>query len=357
MALDLWDPSVGSPEVTVNAALVAASHILTYANRAKTTSGLNWGYYGGRYSGVAFDNGVLALTDDSDNYIVAPLAGGAPTVATTTTNWDDDTTYGRCYKLTTADGLVVGATVEDHRAGALGILGGSGSGGGGGSQTVKIVTTFPYTFIESDSGKLLYFATTDGSNAELPDDLPEGWWVDVQNQSANAFSIEVTGGSPLGTVNGSGTLSLDIGQGAHIGSSGTDFYASVGMAGYSLPAMRVIDRLVVTNETTPLVTGGTFKYRQVGDNYFDGIRASLNVAQVSGATLVTVDIKVNTVSRLSTLLTIDNTELTSKTAAVPAVISDGSLVDDDLVEISWAVQSGSIAAGLKVSLLEYVQEV
>jgi hypothetical protein len=65
-----------------------------------------------------------------------------------------------------------------------------------------------------------------------------------------------------------------------------------------------------------------------------------------------VDINVNGTSILSTKLSIDATETTSITAAVPAVISDSSLADDAVIRIDID-QIGAAAAGtgLKVWLI------
>lgn len=84
------------------------------------------------------------------------------------------------------------------------------------------------------------------------------------------------------------------------------------------------------------------------------VKASLTTAQVSGGTLVTVDIDKNGSSILSTKLTFDNTETTTVTAATPRVISGGTAVfaaDDEVTFYVDAIQASSVAAGLKVTLI------
>lgn len=78
------------------------------------------------------------------------------------------------------------------------------------------------------------------------------------------------------------------------------------------------------------------------------VRASLTVASSSGTP--TIDINEGGVSILSTKLTIDATEKTSTTAAVPAVISDAALADDAEITIDIDV-AGTGAKGLKVYLI------
>lgn len=79
-----------------------------------------------------------------------------------------------------------------------------------------------------------------------------------------------------------------------------------------------------------------------------GVRASLSTASSSG--IPTVDINENGTTILSTKLTIDASEKTSTTAAVPAVISDTSLADD--AEITFDIDvAGTGAVGLVVWLI------
>jgi hypothetical protein len=83
-----------------------------------------------------------------------------------------------------------------------------------------------------------------------------------------------------------------------------------------------------------------------------GIRASLNVAQASGATF-TVDFKhgAGFASALSVPLTFDNTELTTTTASVQAVLSQTSFADDTPIRIDVTQVGDGTAIGLKVTLL------
>lgn len=109
-------------------------HQAVYGLRQPVTTGLTWGYCGGRWGGFAVSPGTLTLTDAASNYLVVAIASGVISVSTATTNWNDDANYVRVYKITTAGGVVT--AVEDHRAGPQGVHGGAGGGGGGGSGTV-----------------------------------------------------------------------------------------------------------------------------------------------------------------------------------------------------------------------------
>lgn len=110
-----------SPEVPINENFVSLEHQAVYAKNPDTTTGLTWGYLGGRWGGTSIAAGTVTLTDAATNYVVAHRETGAVSVATTTTNWDDASLYARLYQLTTAGGLVTAE--QDHRAGPRGAHG------------------------------------------------------------------------------------------------------------------------------------------------------------------------------------------------------------------------------------------
>ena len=112
-----------SPEVQMNENFETLEHQAVYGKRQPVTTGLTWGYCGGRWGGFAITAGTVTLTDDATNYLVVAIATGVLSASTATTNWNDGTHYLRVYKITAADGVVT--AVEDHRAGPGGVHGGS----------------------------------------------------------------------------------------------------------------------------------------------------------------------------------------------------------------------------------------
>lgn len=94
--------------------------------------------------------------------------------------------------------------------------------------------------------------------------------------------------------------------------------------------------------------GDRITFRAPAAFEFTRVKASLTEAQTSG-TILTMDVKVNGASRLSTKLTIDNNEKTSFSANTPAVISSSDIADDDEIIIE-VTQVGVGAKGLKVYL-------
>ena len=116
--------------------------------------------------------------------------------------------------------------------------------------------------------------------------------------------------------------------------------------------VQVTESIIVaaSDETTALTTGSAkTTFRMPYAFTLTAVRASLTTAQASGS-IFTVDIMRQSVSILSTKLTIDNTEKTSTTAATPPVISDATLADDAEITIDID-QVGLGGAGLKVVLI------
>jgi hypothetical protein len=106
----------------------------------------------------------------------------------------------------------------------------------------------------------------------------------------------------------------------------------------------------VGDEIKPLIAGtDSIRFRMPFAATLLAVRASVNTAP-TGSTLI-VDVNEAGTTVLSTKLSIDASETTSTTAAVPAVISDSSLADDAEISIDIdQIGSTTAGAGLKVSL-------
>jgi hypothetical protein len=110
-------------------------------------------------------------------------------------------------------------------------------------------------------------------------------------------------------------------------------------------------QVACSDESTALTTGTSkITFRTPCAINVTKVRASLTTAQTSGS-IFTVDINESGTSILSTKLTIDNTELTSTTAATPPVISDTSLADDAQITIDIDQVGDGTAKGLKVTII------
>lgn len=130
------------------------------------------------------------------------------------------------------------------------------------------------------------------------------------------------------------------------GAAWSDFAGGGGGGGGTITESIII---AVGDETTAVAVGtGKVTFRMPYAFTLTAVRASLTTASSSGTP--TIDINEGGASILSTKLTIDATEKTSTTAAVPAVISDGALADDAEITIDIDT-AGTGAAGLKVYLI------
>lgn len=107
--------------------------------------------------------------------------------------------------------------------------------------------------------------------------------------------------------------------------------------------------IAVGDETTAITTGtAKVTFRMPYAFTVTDVRASLTTVSSSG--LPTVDINEAGTTIISTKITIDANELTSTTAATPAVISDSALADDAQMTIDIDV-AGTGATGLKVYII------
>jgi hypothetical protein len=109
--------------------------------------------------------------------------------------------------------------------------------------------------------------------------------------------------------------------------------------------------IIACSDEATALTAGTNKarFRMPFAGTLTAVKASVNTAPV-GSTLV-VDINESGTSVLSTKLSIDASETTSATAAVPAVISDSALADDSIISVDIdQIGSGTAGEGLKVTL-------
>lgn len=126
MALQQLSASQVNPEAIINENFEALDHVGVFGKAHATSTGLTWGYNGGRWGGTAITAGTVTLTDATTNYVVVLRSSGAVSTNTGTTNWNNTALYARLYQLTTA-GSVVTATA-DHRAGQYGPFAGNSYG-------------------------------------------------------------------------------------------------------------------------------------------------------------------------------------------------------------------------------------
>jgi hypothetical protein len=144
---ELSNPAQSQWPVVVNENFDALPNQV-YAYDYLTSTGLTWGYFGGRWGGFSVAAGTLSLTNASDNHIVVLRSSGAISTSTSNTNWNNTTSYARVYKVTTAGSVVT--AVEDHRSGTNGAHGGSASSGASTTQTGEMMAGYIGTVADKD---------------------------------------------------------------------------------------------------------------------------------------------------------------------------------------------------------------
>ena len=105
-----------------------------------------------------------------------------------------------------------------------------------------------------------------------------------------------------------------------------------------------------SDEVTAIVTAtGVMQFRMPYAMTGTSVRVSLGSACATGT--FTVDVNVGGVTVLSTKVTVDATEKTSTTAAIPAVLSVTAWADDAIVTIDVDNQGDGTATGLKITMI------
>lgn len=157
--LDLVSASQANKEVTVNAALDAASPAMLYGRRAVTTAGLAWGYYGGVVSiggtPTVIANGVVTLTASATNYVEANPADG--TVSANTTGFTAD--RKPLYTVVTGSSAVTSYT-------DLRIIGSDGSAAASEAMASHVAASDPHPqYLTAAEGNAAYDAAGAASAA------------------------------------------------------------------------------------------------------------------------------------------------------------------------------------------------
>jgi hypothetical protein len=201
--------------------------------------------------------------------------------------------------------------------------------------------------LNTASGLWLHVTGTTGISAMT---LTAGWRLlvfDAAVTLTHSSNLILPGSADITTV--AGDSCLVVGEGGGV----TRMVAY--WCGDGKPLLEPAEILVAVGDEGTAITTGTAKitFRMPFAMTLDAIpRGSLTTAQPSGS-IFTVDINDGGTTILSTKLTIDNSELTSTTAATPAVLADTALADDAQITIDVAQIGTSGATGLKILLRGY----
>lgn len=193
--LQQWATSQANPEIPVNENFAALAHVAVYAKNATTTTGLTWGYLGGRWGGFAVTTGTLTLAASATNYVVVARATGVISSSATSTNWDNTDDYARVYKLTTGASTVTAE--EDHRTGEGGIIGAPIPAAGGSVTCIPIAVSDETTALTTGTAKVTFrmpFAMTLTAVRASVTTAPTGstLTVDINEGGVSILSTKLT---------------------------------------------------------------------------------------------------------------------------------------------------------------------
>lgn len=245
--------------------------------------------------------------------------------------------------------------------------------------------------VSTDLTQLTAYVARVGGNSNRmtgPLELKEGTAI----TSANSIDLDAMTGNWAHVTGTTGTATMTLAQGstrtliyddvvalthsANLLLGGVSFSTHAGMAlvfygegsgvtrligGMTASGKSIVESVAVTigiGDQTTAIAAGTNKRRWRAPFAFTvtAIRASLATAQASGASLVTIDVNNAGNSMMTTVITIDNNEVTSTTAATPNVLNSTyvSIADDALIAVDFDNCDGSTtAAGADVTLIGY----
>jgi hypothetical protein len=328
--LEQIETAQAQKEVTANNNFDAVSIAAIFGRHAEACSGLVWGYYGGRWGGSEIPNGTIALVANATNYLAVDrisgevqLDDGSPAI------WSNTDDYAHLYVIATGPATV--SSYEDHRAGPGGLM----VGGTGSSAPAPGSITYAMLQSVSATKRVLGRDTAGAGTAEEVSLTQLLDWIGSAAQGDILYR------------DSSGWARLAAGtSGRFLKTQGAGANPVWAAATSGAP----IELQVALSDLLSNLSAGTSKAYLRAPCAFTltAVRASLLTAAASGT--VTVDVNVNGSTILSTKLTIDATEKTSVTAATPAVISSGTIADDD--ELTFDIDvAGTSARGLIVTLI------
>jgi hypothetical protein len=268
-------------DAEVNELFDAASPSMLFGRHAAATTGLTWGYYGGRWSGFTIANGTVSLTASATNYVTVLLANGGVGCSASNASWLDTANYARAYEVTTGNAAIT--NYRDFRAGSGGTINAAQTGTSSvGLHMVPVSSTSMLPTSANGSANLsqvaggantpdiitLNFANAVDSSAQFSMSMPKSWnegTVTAQfvwSQASNAANCSVVWALQAVAMRGNSAIATTYGTAQSVVSNGG-----------------VADTIYVSGATPAITIGNTpqaedfvvFRARRVGSNVNDNL--------------------------------------------------------------------------------------
>lgn len=191
MTMQQWAEADTAPWVKQNENFETLEHQAVYGKRQTVTTGLTWGYYGGRWGGFSVADGTLALTASQTNYVVVLRADGVISVSTTSTNWDNATDYARVYKIITGASGVTGDP-EDHRSGPGGAHGGGAAAVAAEYPAINPISGTTHSMVAADAGTYMRFTNSATKTLTVQDNADEALSANTEYHGRNVGAGALT---------------------------------------------------------------------------------------------------------------------------------------------------------------------
>lgn len=148
------DPQQANKETPIQEDFRAVKFASCYGQRDEAISGLTFAWHGGLWGLFARSDGTQALGASTTTYMVVLRSTGVESFSTSTTNWNDLTSYARAYRLVTnASGIT---TIDDCRGGPGGTHGSAASASAGVEMKGLRFTSDTGSTADSDPGAGLF---------------------------------------------------------------------------------------------------------------------------------------------------------------------------------------------------------
>ena len=330
---------------------------LTFSNNKGSDVVIN-GLVNNVFSGLTVNGGLSATTISATTYQNLPLSGYGTGLTFNTANYNLTIDGGNgvldtvSLSVLASDLTVTGGTYNPNTGIAV-----FTNNTGGTFNVTGFLTGLTDTYVSGStySNNTFTFTNTSGGSFNVNFNTVTGL-TSTGTISSNTISATTISGVTF-YGDGSNLTGISGGGGSFSGgtvTNPTNFTGGLSANTFSATTYQNLPTVIqvsCSDEITALITGTTTTFRMAYNMLVTEVRGSLTTAQTSGSTF-TVDILKTGTTILSTLITINNNQKSSKASGTTQpVISTPILVDDDEISVRITQIGSGTARGLKVTII------